>query len=84
MWDLVRGAARVKAPSRVDLARRYAELLAENLGQPGFRELFITVHDLDARRDLVFALVSAKRGDAIWSGGRPRRPPTRGAARSSI
>ena len=40
-----------------DLARRYAELLADNLGQPGFRELLIVVHDLDARRDLVFALL---------------------------
>jgi hypothetical protein len=61
MWDLVRGAARVKAPGRIDLARRYVELLMDNLGQPGFRELFITVHDLDARRDLVFALVSEPR-----------------------
>ena len=74
MWDLVRGAARVKAPGRVDLARRYAELLVENLGQPGFRELFITVHDLDARRDLVFALVSeARRRDLI------RRPTSQAA-----
>jgi hypothetical protein len=74
MWDLVRGAARVKAPGRVDLARRYAELLIDNLGQPGFRELFITVHDLDARRDLVFALVSEpRRRDLI------RRPTSRAA-----
>jgi patatin-like phospholipase len=61
MWDLVRGAARLKQPRRVDLARRYAELLVDNLGQPGFRELCIVVHDLDARRDLVFALVSEQR-----------------------
>ena len=40
-----------------DLSRRYAELLAENLGQPGFRELLLVVHDLDAHRDLVFGLV---------------------------
>jgi hypothetical protein len=74
MWDLVRGAARVKAPSRVELARRYAELLVENIGQPGFRELFITVHDLDARRDLVFALVSdTRRRDLI------RRPTSQAA-----
>src|ERR671923_274042 len=31
MWDLVRGAAQVKPPSRVDLGRRYTEMLAENL-----------------------------------------------------
>jgi hypothetical protein len=61
MWDLVRGATRLKQPPRVDLARRYAELLVDNLGQPGFRELFLAVHDLDARRDLVFALVSEPR-----------------------
>ena len=36
-------------------------LLSENLGQPGFRELVIAAHDLDARRDLVFALVEESR-----------------------
>jgi hypothetical protein len=61
LWDLLRGAAQLKQPARGDLARRYAELLSENLGQPGFRELLIAVHDLDARRDLVFALVSERR-----------------------
>ncbi len=58
MWDLVRGAAQVKQPTAAELARRYGEMLADNLGQPGFRELLLTVHDLDARRDLVFALVA--------------------------
>ena len=61
MWDLIRGAAALKQPSPGDLARRYTDMLAENLGQPGFRELFITVHDVDAHRDLVFALVAANR-----------------------
>jgi hypothetical protein len=61
LWDLLRGAARLKEPVPLDLGRRYAELLAENLGQPGFRELVIAVHDIDARRDLVFALVSEHR-----------------------
>jgi hypothetical protein len=61
MWDLLRGATRLKQPARVELARRYGELLVDNLGQPGFRELFIAVHDLDARRDLVFALVAEPR-----------------------
>jgi hypothetical protein len=58
LWNLIRGAAPLAAPSSPDLARKYLELLSENLGQPGFRELLITVHDLDARRDLVFALLS--------------------------
>lgn len=61
LWDLVRGAAQVKQPSRIELARRYTELLSDNLGQPGFRELLLTAHDVDARRDLVFALVSEPR-----------------------
>ena len=57
MWDLVRGATQLKQPTPAELARRYTEMLAENLGQPGFRELLIAVHDVDAHRDLVFALV---------------------------
>jgi hypothetical protein len=66
MWDLVRGAASVRLPSHVDLARRYTELLGENLGQPGFRELVIVAHDVDAGRDLVFAMVAdARRRDLV-------------------
>ena len=61
MWDLVRGAAALKQPAPVELARRYVELLVENLGQPGFRELIVAVHDLDAHRDLVFTLVAESR-----------------------
>jgi hypothetical protein len=61
LWDLLRGATQLKQPVRHDLARRYTELLAENLGQPGFRELLIAVHDLDVRRDLIFALVHEHR-----------------------
>ncbi len=57
LWNLIRGAAPLASPHRAELARKYVELLAENLGQPGFRELLLTVHDEDARRDLVFALL---------------------------
>jgi hypothetical protein len=60
LWSLIRGAAPVPVPSRPELGRRYLDLLAENLGQPGFRELLVTVHDMDARRDLVFALLNAR------------------------
>ncbi len=63
LWHLIRGAAPIAAPARHELARKYVELLAENQGQPGFRELLITAHDMDARRDLVFAfLAPAQRG----------------------
>jgi hypothetical protein len=61
MWDLVRGAAQLKQPPPAELGRRYAELLAENLGQPGFRELLIAIHDADAHRDLIVAMVAEPR-----------------------
>jgi hypothetical protein len=61
VWDLVRGAARLKQPAPVELGRRYVELIGDNIGQPGFRELILAVHDLDAHRDLVFALVAEQR-----------------------
>ena len=57
LWNLIRGAAPIAAPRTHDFAGRYVELLADNLGQPGFRELLIAVHDMDARRDAVFALL---------------------------
>ena len=58
LWTLMRGAASIARPGPEDLGQRYTELLSENLGQPGFRELLITAHDLDGRRDLVFALLA--------------------------
>lgn len=61
MWDLIRGATPLKAPSPAELVRRYTEMLAENIGQPGFRELLLVVHDVDAHRDLIFALVAESR-----------------------
>ena len=57
LWQLVGGAGGARRPGPVDLSRVYTELLRDNIGQPGFRELLLTVHDLDMRRDLVFALV---------------------------
>ena len=57
LWRLVGGAAGAKHPGPVELARAYTEALKESLGQPGFRELVLTIHDLDMRRDLVFAML---------------------------
>jgi hypothetical protein len=57
-WQFMRGAARIARPGADDLSRRYAELLADNLGQPGYRELLLVAHDLDSRRDVVFALLA--------------------------
>lgn len=74
VWDLVRGAAQLKQPHASELGRRYTELLTENIGQPGFRELLIVAHDVDAGRDLVFALVSETRRRGLV-----RRATTRAA-----
>ena len=56
--ELIRGATAAHRSEPGGVGRRYAEALAENLGQPGFRELVLVVTDVDARRDLVAALVS--------------------------
>lgn len=58
LWNLIRGAAAIAPPPRQDLGRRYVELLAENLGQPGFRELLLVAHDMDARQDVLFGLLA--------------------------
>lgn len=39
------------------LGRRYADVLTDSLGQPGFRELMIVATDLDSRRDVIAALL---------------------------
>ena len=57
IWDLIRGAAPAPRPSHTVLGRRYAEVLHENLGQPGFAELVLVTADLDARRDVVAAML---------------------------
>jgi hypothetical protein len=57
IWDLIRGAAAATQPARAALGRRYTEVLAENLGQPGFAELLLVATDLDARQDVVAALL---------------------------
>ena len=76
LWNLIRGAAPIAAPPRADLARKYVELLSDNLGQPGFRELLVTVHDVDARRDFVFALLDAAHRRRFFTRGMPD-PATR-------
>lgn len=57
LWNILRGGAQLRAPDARDLSRRYADLLSENLGQPGFRELLLVVHDLEVGRDMVFGLL---------------------------
>ncbi len=57
IWNVIKGATPLAVPSPVALGRRYAEVLQENLGQPGFKELVIVATDLDARRDVVAAML---------------------------
>jgi hypothetical protein len=56
IWQLIRGASRDPRPPQ-DAGRRYADVLADSLGQPGFRELMIVATDLDAHGDVVAALL---------------------------
>jgi hypothetical protein len=75
VWELIRGAAPISRPTSTALGRRYAETLTENLGQPGFRELLLVATDLDARRDIVGALLAEpyRRGFMAARPGRERR-----------
>jgi hypothetical protein len=57
LWHLVRGASSEPRPAAEEIGRRYADQLMENFGQPGFREVIVAVHDLDARRDLIGAML---------------------------
>jgi hypothetical protein len=57
LWNLIRGAAPLALPPAPELGRKYIDLISENLGQPGFRELLVLSHDMDARRDVVFAVL---------------------------
>jgi hypothetical protein len=57
IWQLIRGASREAHPPEGAAGRRYAEVLAENLGQPGFRELMIVATDLDSRSDVIAAML---------------------------
>lgn len=56
IWQLVRGAA-TAPPTRKEIGRRYGEVLADSLGQPGVRELVIVATDVDARQDMTAALL---------------------------
>lgn len=78
LWNLIRGAAAIAPPARQDLGRRYIELLGENLGQPGFRELLLVAHDMDARRDVLFALLGADYRQRFFNHG--ARPADAGRA----
>ncbi|MEX2271323.1 MAG: patatin-like phospholipase family protein [Vicinamibacterales bacterium] len=79
LWELVRGLVTAPRPAMPEFGRRYVELLTENLGQPGFRELLLTAHDVEARRDISISLLSEPHRTAFHerrSDGQPREGET--------
>jgi hypothetical protein len=54
------------------------DLLSDNLGQPGFRDLLVIVHDMDVRRDFVFALLTPAHRQRFF--GRPGAAESAGRA----
>jgi hypothetical protein len=75
VWQLVRGGDQNDRPAPAAAGRRYVEVLAENMGQPGFRELVVIASDLDSRRDVVAALLKEphRREFMLQRGDRERR-----------
>ncbi|MGH9253762.1 MAG: patatin-like phospholipase family protein [Vicinamibacterales bacterium] len=75
LWELLHGGSQAAPPPHAAIGRRYAEVLAESVGQPGFRELMIVTTDLDSRRDVVAALLCEpfRRGFAAPRPGEERR-----------
>jgi hypothetical protein len=63
LWEIARGAALSGGPpNEGELGRRYVELLAENLGEPGFRELVLRTADLDRGGVLAFVVLRDETG----------------------
>ncbi|HYN07650.1 MAG TPA: hypothetical protein VES67_09690 [Vicinamibacterales bacterium] len=65
LWKLVRGASNEPRPAQAEIGRRYVDVLTDNFGQPGFREVLVGVHDLDARRDLVASVLPPQAHEAF-------------------
>ena len=74
LWDLLRGGAKLARPRADDSASATRNCWPTNLGQPGYRDLLLAVHDLDARRDLVFGLLGGEAGARQFPARRDRRP----------
>ena len=84
LWHLFRGPSAAKEPEPADLSRRYTELLFENLGQPGFRELIIATLDMETRGDLIFAAIGEARRPAFFQRGRGDLIDLSGVGRSQV
>jgi predicted acylesterase/phospholipase RssA len=84
LWQLFQGPASAKEPTPPELSRRYAELLFENLGQPGFRELIVSTLDIETRTDLVFSAIAESRRQAYFQRGRGDLIDLAGIGRSQV
>ena len=73
-----------KEPAAPELSRRYTEVLLENLGQPGFRELIIATLDVETRGDLVFAAIGEVRRQAYFQRSRGDLIDLSGVGRSQV
>jgi len=77
LWEIARGsAASASAPSFAELGRRYVALAAENLGQPGFRELILRTVDLETGTVLPFVILDDAHREA-FTAARTRGPRSR-------
>jgi hypothetical protein len=78
LWELARGSAISSFPtSEEEIGRKYVGLVAENLGQPGFRELILRTADLDTGGVVPFVLLDDTHR-AAFAAARSRGPRSRG------
>ncbi|HKY22837.1 MAG TPA: hypothetical protein VJM31_16605 [Vicinamibacterales bacterium] len=84
LWQLFCGPVHAQEPPPAELSRRYTELLLDNLGQPGFRELIVATLDLETRGDLVFAAIREDRRAAYFQRSRGDLIDLAGVGRSQI
>jgi hypothetical protein len=77
LWEIARGPAVSAAPpAEGELGRRYVALCAENVGQPGFRELILRAADLETGGALDFVLLQDAHR-ASFAASRARGPRSR-------
>jgi len=75
--EIARGSAISSFPtSEADIGRKYVGLVAENLGQPGFRELILRTADLDTGGIVPFVLLDDVHR-AAFADARSRGPRSR-------
>lgn len=78
LWEAARGAAPAggRTPAAAEIGRLLVALAAENLGQPGFRELVLRCADLDTGGPLVLGLLDDRHRQAFFSARRGARNTT--------